>query len=410
MKQIPEMTELSQDMFLRAMDDHLQLQEAVDLLKSEASVRRVRDTLAYFAKIPVGQIDELKSFLTGKLCECVTDAKPDSIRRKVQMWMKDDALSINKQGAIQIAFALHLNLAEADILLKRLCEEGFHWRDPEEIVYIYGLMHGLSYGETVAVYNEMNEKKLLECSDKAEGMAYTDQVKNRVSKLTSVEELEEYLRKAAGELGKFHNTAYSLFMDFLELLGMPEMDYDTVFRKDTHKDYDEKSLVDIKKYASRDIMDIYLYRRFIPVSQRKSKEDPESEKVVYSAMQRNVRQNWPDEVTLSKMIHRETDVTRKVLILLFLATDGGESSYADDYLDERTPEELFMDVYERLNMMLSDCGFAGLDPRIQFDWMILYCICVDDSIFIDGKIQHFLAEVFPSTGAVPDMAYSDTDE
>ena len=68
---------------------------------------------------------------------------------------------------------------------------------------------------------------------------------------------------------------------------------------------------------------------------------------------------------------------------------------------------MFSDTYERLTMMLSDCGFAGLDPRSQFDWMILYCMCVDDSIFIDGKLQRFLAEIFPSTGAVPDVADSD---
>lgn len=406
MKQKPKMTELTQEMFLLATNSHLELPQAVELLKSETNIRKVRDTLSFYTHIPVNQMNELKAYLTEKLTVCIPGAKAESVRRKVQMWMKDDVLAVSKQSAIQIAFALNLPLDAADDLLKRLCGEGFHWRDPEEIVYICALIHGLSYAEAFTLYEDIKDRIVTETVRESEINVYTEHIKNTVLKITSYEELIDFLCKSQKGLGELHNTAYSLFIEFLSLLGMPVMEYDTVFKKDTKKDYAEKALVDIKKYASRDIMDTYLYRRFIPVAQRKSKDNPEPEKVVFSAMQRNIRQNWPDEVTLSKMIHRETDVTRKVLILLFLATDGGDTAYADEYLEEREPEEVFSDIYERLNMMLSDCGFAELDPRTQFDWMVLYCMCVDDSIFIDGKIQRFLAEIFPSTGAVPDMADS----
>ena len=47
------------------------------------------------------------------------------------------------------------------------------------------------------------------------------------------------------------------------------------------------------------------------------------EKFVFTTVKENVAANWPDEATLSKMKTRKTDVTRKVLILLFLATDQG---------------------------------------------------------------------------------------
>lgn len=409
MKQLSEMTEISQEMYISATENQLTLQQAVEIIKNEANIRKVRDTLSFFAGIPVAQLDELKSYLINRLSECVPGSKPDAIRRKVQMWMKDDALSVSKQSAIQIAFALKLKLDDAELLLKRLCGEGFHWRDPEEIVYICALIHGLSYAEAFSMYENIKDKIVPETAGKTEISVYTEQVKSRVLKITSDEELIDLLYESKNSLGKLHNTAYSLFKDFLELLGMPVMDYDAVFRPDpnTKKDYSEKAMIDIKKYASRDIMDTYLYRRFIPVAQRKSKDNPEPHKVVFSALQRNVRQNWPDEVTLSKMIHRETDVTRKVLILLFLATDGGDSAYADQSSVEREPEEVFLDMYERLNSMLNDCGFAELDPRVQFDWMVLYCMCVDDNIFVEGKIQRFLAEIFTATGAVPDMADSE---
>ena len=407
MKRVRNMTQLSQEMFAKATHDHMELRDVISLLRSEANIRRVRDTLAYFSHIPADRPDELQAYITAKLAACVPGAKPDSVRRKVQLWMKDDALTISKQSAIQLAFALELDLNDANAMLKRLCEEGLHWRDPEEVVFIFALLHGMSYADALALRKAADAEIASGSAADPESAVYTEQVKSRVSNITSDGELIDFLRESRKDLGEMHNTAYHLFMDFLDLLGMPVMDYASVFKKDTEKEYAEKALVDIKKFASREIMDTYLYRRFIPVAQRKSKTEPD--KLVFSALQRNVRQNWPDEVTLSKMIHRETDVTRKVLILLFLATDGGDSAYADEYLDEREPEEVFSDVYERLNMMLTDCGFAELDPRVQFDWMILYCMCVNDSIYIDGKIQRFLAEIFPSTGAVPDAADSDMD-
>jgi len=409
MRQLSKMTEISRTMYLSATNNQLTLHQAIEILKDEANIRKVRDTLAYFSKIPLDRIDELKTFLTERLSAGVPGAKHDAVRRKVQLWMNDDALSVSKQSAIQIAFALNLKLDEADLMLKRLCGEGFHWRDPEELVYGYALIRGMSYADAFNLYESIKDKIVPDPSKKSEIFIYTRQVNNRVLRITSDEELIDFLCKSKNSLGQLHNTAYSLFKEYMDLLSKPVIEYDKVFRPDDDekKKYAEKVMIDIKKNASRDIMDTYLYRKFIPVAQRKSKNNPEPEKVVFSALQRNVRLNWPDEVTLSKMLHRETDVTRKVLILLFLATDGGDTKYADRSDFERSPEEIFISTYGRLNLMLNQCGFAELDPRVQFDWMVLYCICVDDVIFIDGKIQRFLAEIFPSNGAVPDLMDSE---
>ena len=92
------------------------------------------------------------------------------------------------------------------------------------------------------------------------------------------------------------------------------------------------------------------------------------------------------------MTNRETDVTRKVLILLFLACDGGESDYGD--FSEESEEDVFQDTYARLSSMLADCGFAPLDSRIPFDWMVLYCMVADEAFGIDENMNQFLSEVF----------------
>ena len=92
------------------------------------------------------------------------------------------------------------------------------------------------------------------------------------------------------------------------------------------------------------------------------------------------------------MKQREIDVTRKVLILLFLATDGEESEYAEQ--EEMDADEAFESMETRLNLMLADCGFAQLDSRTPFDWMVLYCMYADESIFLEDYMRGFLENLF----------------
>ena len=408
------MTELTKYMYDRATSGELSLQQAAAQLKYDACVRTVRDTLAAFTGIPAARTKELQSYLTDRLMECTPGAKRDSVERKVRMWMKDDALTVAKEGAIQLGFALGLSVGKADELLTRLCGEGFHWRDPEEIVYIYALMHGMSYPEASALYDHMAEQKLLEKrKEETEPTVYTEQVRASISRLSSTAELEEFLRTAQNSLGKLHNTAYALFRDFLDLLRQPETEDEEDVRAGAGKKKADKEEKD-RTFPDCEILTTYLYLNFIPRGSRSGKGAGKKEKtdrddLVLTALRRGIRQNWPDAETLSKMLNRKTDVTRKVLILLFLATDGGMTADMesdgfddydeyDDYDDDPTPEEMFEDMYARMNSMLSDCGFAMLDPRVPFDWMMMYCMCADDSIFIDGRVQHFLSEIFSENG------------
>jgi len=144
--------------------------------------------------------------------------------------------------------------------------------------------------------------------------------------------------------------------------------------------------------TSRDILESYMYRQLVPVAKRGEPRD----KSAFSAVQRSIRANWPDEVTISKMKSRELEVTRKVLILLFLATDGSESEFEelDEDEDILTRDEIFMNVYTRLNRMLQSCGFQRLDPRSPFDWVVLYCIYVDDLWDVDSRLKDMLQLLF----------------
>ena len=44
--------------------------------------------------------------------------------------------------------------------------------------------------------------------------------------------------------------------------------------------------------------------------------------------------------------------------------------------------------------MLLLCGFSTLDPRVPFDWLILYCICVPDIFEADARMKEIFREMY----------------
>jgi len=383
-------------MYHLATAESLTLSQAVEQLKRDAHIRTVREVLAKAAGIPESEPKVLQAFLVEKLMEnSPPGTLPDSVQRKVRMWLKDGVQAISKQSAIQLSFILGLSVEEANEFLHRACGEGFHWRDPGEIVFLYALEEGLRYREALDLYAAMEQKGVLALQGGEPAETLTDVVRTAVEKIGSAAELEDYLRESGPQLGALHNTAYSLFRAYLDLLIDPEINDD---------------LEAETKLSVREITDTYLHQKFIPrikKAKKGSEKDEKAQDLVLSALQRDIRQSWPDETTLSKMLNRKTDVTRKALILLFLATDGDTKDSIRELdlapLEEDEPlaeedEAGFEDLQFRMNAMLADCGFAPLDSRTPFDWMVLYCMCADEAMLIDQRVQQFLAEVFPVSG------------
>ena len=376
----PEFTQL---MYGLAAASSLTRAQAVEQLRQNACRRTIGETLAKYAPVPPNDVKALQSFLTEKLLEnSPPDVKRDTVWRKVQMWLKGEIQSISKPGAIQLAFTLGLSPEEAGPFLHRVCGEGFHWRDPVEIVFLYALREGMSYPEALALRDAMEKKALLSSAGE-DTETLTNLVRRKAEQITSAGELEDYLRQSQGQLGRFHNTAYTLFREYLNLLQAPEID----------------DLMDPdKKISVREVTATYLHEALVSRFQGGTeREDP-----LLSALQRDIQQNWPDEIALSRMLHRKTDISRKALILLFLATDGAPSLEAPD--DGGLPEEDeedFESRYTRLNTMLCDCGFSPLDSRSPFDWMVIYCMCVEEAMFIDTEMEAFLRVIFRQAPSQP---------
>lgn len=386
-----KMTELSAAMYSKAVHSHLSVDDAVDMLRKCTDFRTLSQKLQAFSK---GR--DIKEVLIAGLSENHPDVKKDSISKKVRNWLNDRQNTLHKEDAIELCFILNLTLDESDAFVAMICEEALHWRNLDEIPYIFALSKNMSYKEAVELHDKI-KNSLSKSDNKSSDEAFTDIVKSEIRNIENEEELISYVINTKHKLGNLHNTAYELFNTMMGTLENPTtelVDDDDYFPK-------------VEKYSVEKIVQAYLHRKDIP------KVEDNNKSIMYSALQRSIIQNWPNETVLSHMKNRHTDVTRKVLMLLFLATFDSEGymstddGYDEDYLYpelgyEKNNEEIFKEFYNNMNIILESSGFRTLDPRSPFDWIIIFCMCVENSydemeedFDVDGTLSEFLQLLFP---------------
>ena len=368
-----------------AKEGNLSFEEAKAKLYENAYIRTVNETLARYCGIDVKDESLLKARVTALLLESNPSANKESMEKKVRNWINKRMTSISRESALQLAFALHLKEKEAEEMMWRLCGEGFHWRDPEDIVWLFALGKGMDYPAACELSERMKNIYKLPKGTAENQSVMTEVIKPEVEKIQTEEELELFFKEYGPLLGTFHNTAFDLFKNFMDLLRSAPI---------------EDNLPEEREMPVNEILATYMYNNLIPRTKRNNTGKKPADDTLKDAIQRNIQQNWPDEFSLARMANREIDVTRKVLILLFLACDGGETDYgyyADGYFAESSPKNIFEDSYARLGSMLDACGFPPIDPRIPFDWMVLYCMVVDDILDIDSNISGFLSKIFTNT-------------
>lgn len=380
------MTVLTADKY-RLARAHLTLSEAERELRENMCPRTVREILAKTIGLDPADKDTLSKLLKKKIKDLNLNLRENTINRDVNNWMDDDCTFISKENSIRLSFALGLGLSKAEDLIVLLCGEQLHWREPSDIVYGVALNIGMSCADAEAFYQRFNENNLpgAEESDAEvhtkKSEIFTQLVKKDLLAISSPEELEAYLLSHWKMLGEYHNTAHATVSEFMGFLKAP---YDGV---------DEK-------LSTAAIASECLYGKFIPRAAREKDKHTLKEKLILSALQKSLRMNWPNETLLNKMGTQKSDVTRKTLILLFMATDGADSAYGQS-LDP--PEDVYEDRQSRLENVLNECGFSPLDPRAPFDWIMLYCLCDrsrEQEIDIEA-LKRFVEAMFADVERVP---------
>ena len=390
------MTVLTRNMFEQAQQVSC-IQDALEILLHYEHFRSLGDVLRNLSPDP-----DLKKHLVSGLQLWCPDDNPSSIDRKVRNWLNGKNQTISKQDAYRISRILGLTLEDTDRFLKNAAGEGIHWRNPEDILWCYGLIHNYTPAQWEDLFTRGQAVLRTPEDEKDSANAYTADVYEKLQSVLYLDEsaLLAFLQEYRNHLGTFHNTAYALFSQYMDLLkkGYSENGVEALFLEMT-KAEQKKAMIPVdgdigphkaEPITVREILETYMYRKLVPVQKRETEKLP----AAFSAVQKSIRQNWPDEQILSKMESRKQDISRKVLILLFLATDGNDSDFAEDFDDFESEDEVFLNLYTRIDLMLTSCGFPRLDPRSPFDWLILFCISSGDLWESDIRLQNILSRVY----------------
>lgn len=330
--------------------------ELIQFLEEGALYRSFADSLR-----AVYPGDDLVTRLADGLAGC-TGKEYTSMLRKIRNWMSGDYAPKNREQLFQVCFALGLDEKDSSCLIASASETGIHYRNPGEMIYAFALRKHKTYQEA----QELKKALLPACeegmkkakADRGSGeMIYTSQLKDEFAEVDTEDELKAFFEDYSGHLGEIHETVYQKFMEMLGALQNPE---------EGAENYTVKSVVD------------QFMRMHVPYGKKTGD---------YTYLQRVVKKDWPSEREILKMKNRKRDVSRKVLLLLFLIT--GDFEFSPEYEESR--EEKYHDIYfedlleespldrlevrlSKINQFLEHYGMNLLDPGSPFDCIVLYAL------------------------------------
>lgn len=360
-------------------------EEAYKYMNEEIALRKFSDMLLSYA-----QGLDTKKLLIDELCRYDSMANRDSVSRKVRDWFAGKYEPSDRETYFKICFALGLNETRANSFLMSSDESGIHYRDPKELVYAFALRKGITYPEAVTLYNSLPPLIPGE-EQKADKFVYTSTLYDEFAGVETVEEFERFYRANMDKLGALHNTAFRYFTKFMDCLRTPDNYLSEFLNEDILKS---------DKLSIEMVVEEYL-RMDMPSDKRKVK---------YTYVQKMIKKYWPSATSIKNMCSRREDVTRKTLILLYIITRGivpelsygtvrdGEDDEAVFMYDDvdLSPEDVFEEHFDKLSLMLNECGMAVPDPRNVFDWAALYSIRMssDDEDEIGGAMKELINVIF----------------
>ena len=295
-----------------------------------------------------------------------------STQRKIRNWIADRHPPSNREDVFKIAFALGLNEAKLSYLLEVFGDYGIQYRNGRELVQSWFLRAGKSYREAVEFYDSLPKAEDLEFAESDELSQLTTEIHYDLTKVGDLEELRACYMKNLGKFGHMHLRAYFYFERFINLLIRPSAHWEE--RQE-------------ENYSVERVMDVYLSMR-MPTGKKRDN---------YSVVQKLIKKNWPNATSIKNIRNHKEDVSRKLLLLLYVATEnvgiGDEDIYCFDE-ESMGLEERIDDHWWTLNAMLNDCGMAPLDPRNAFDWLILYAMSADEDTTMSERLEQVIGYMF----------------
>lgn len=367
-----DLTDLSYQAFEQLSNPATTSFHASEYLQSRLQIREFYPTLT---KMYSG------NDLMERLLHAFTEAKPAlssaSISRNLRNWTNKKTVPQNREDIFIIGFALNLSESQTSYLLGFISDYGIHYREPRELAFSYCLRIGRNYLEALDFINQLPPiPPLKKLPDAGFESLRTQTIMDHFS---NIQDDETFIRKFKNNLTNFgvlHLRAYDYFIKSFECLKNPYPSFDPA-----------SSDFKVEEYSIERVMDDYLTLH-MPVGKKRSN---------YSLIQKMLKADWPNATSLTNILNHKKDVSRKLLLLLYIVTEGVLN---DDYdeLDEEylTDEQRLDEHWWRINLILNECGMNELDPRNAYDWLFLYSLNTNDTIGMNEKMEQVIQFLFPS--------------
>lgn len=341
------------------------------------------------------------------------DNPEKSINHSVNDWFHDKHAP-NRENLFKICYALGLDYSKSEEVISALGTP-VHHRNPDDLIFAYGLWNGLSWGEVQILKEELAEKNVPAMRRQLikEYKARVKQLKGIPHKEGEIDAYNEKIRQLELELEK--NRENIVYSEIIREEFFQSVDDEIKFIKFYEKRCSEFDTFHETSYREfKQMMDL-LQRKYNRENKKKGQDGATKmsdavEAVVeqyfnvplpakHLPMMNAIRKNFPTVNKLRAIVRREQDVTREVLIMLSLALDIFEDCSLNQEwlaaLPEQTPYERMMSRMEQLNQLLDKCGMSGLNPGNPFDCLMLYAMTASYDCFeetMNDKIKELMEE------------------
>lgn len=335
---------------------------AAEYLKGEQIVLRtfsevLRDMYPYA---------DLQSKLTAALAEFHPELLPESASRRVRNWLGGRNHPVSREDIFLIAFTLGLSEQQADRLLGFCTDYGIHYRDGRDVVYAWFLRAGKPYRQARDFFHSLPpipHESGLPHSDLSH---LTLEIRNSFLLVKDEDSLRKCYEEKLPDFGALHMRAYHYFEQYLRIL--------------IHPDGNEEE----RDYSLETVMQTYLSLSMPSGKKRKN----------YSLVQRLLKQGWPNTTLLKNIRLHKEDVSRKLLILLYVVTENAFDEAEGEYEEEPSLQVRVEDHWWTLNAILTDCGMPALDLRNAWDWLALYALTAGPEESMSERMQQVIEEIF----------------
>lgn len=306
--------------------------------------------------------------LSEAFCRDLPEGMRTAAQRSVYNWVAGKATPSDREDVFHIAFALGLTEPQLDSLLGVCFDYGLHYREGRDVVYAWFLRQGAAYQEARSFFEGLPPAPRYAQSPSQPRTSLTHEIRNAFLQPTTTEELRACYLANLPNFGRLHTRAYYYFDRYLSQLMSPAPGWE-------------------RDFSIEEVMQQYLSLH-MPTGRSRAG---------YSVVQRLIKQNWPNATALKNIRLHKADVPRKVLLLLYVATEnviGGEYSELDE--EYITAQERLEDHWVSLNVLLSDCGMPLLDPRAPTDWLVLYALTAEEES-MSQRMEKVIDELFLSS-------------